>query len=195
MKKQLKTKDIFFPVPAALVVCGEPEHPNIITIAWIGMVSSSPPAIQLSIHKDRYSLELIRRCKEFTVNIPPSSLYRETDYCGITSGRNTNKFNDTGLTPMNSIAIKIPIIKECPFNMECKVIREIEIGDYTMFIGEILEVHVDEDKMSSENRAQVDIDKVDPLVYCATIREYRKLGGKLGDAFKCGQSFKNQKTL
>lgn len=186
MKTPLKNKDIFFPVPAALVVCGEPMNPNIITVAWIGMVSSTPPSIQISINKERYSLQLIRSNKEFTVNIPSSSLFRETDYCGIVSGRTTNKFADTKLTPLNSIAIKTPIIKECPFNMECKVIHELEIGSHVMFVGEIIEAHIDTDKMSTENRAQVDIDKVDPLVYCATIREYRKIGRKLGDAYQSG---------
>lgn len=184
-KVQLGTRDILFPVPAALVVSGTPENPNILTVAWIGIMSSVPPTIAISLKKSRYSLKLIRNTSEFTVNIPPSHLFKETDYCGIASGSKRNKFEDTNLTPLKSKKIQTPIIKECPFNMECKVQKEIELGGWVMILGDILETHIDEDKIDKPKK-RIDIAKVDPLVYCATVREYWQLGQKLGDGFKAG---------
>jgi flavin reductase (DIM6/NTAB) family NADH-FMN oxidoreductase RutF len=165
---------------------------NIITLAWTGIVSSTPPALEISIHKQRYSLELIQKTKEFTVNIPSAEYYIETDYCGIVSGKDGNKFADTRLTPIKSSIIKTPIIKECPLNLECKVLQEIKIGDYTMFIGEIVETHIDSDKFVKNNKSKVDIKKVNPLIYCATIREYWTIGEKLGDGFSCGLELKKK---
>ena len=188
MKRQYKIKDTYLPVPAALIVCGSKPDYNIITLAWTGIVSSTPPALEISIHKKRHSLNLIKQTKEFTVNIPSADKYIETDYCGIVSGRNRNKFSDTGLTAIDSTRIETPIIKECPLNLECKVMQEIEIGDYTMIIGEILETHIDEDKFIDDKK--VDIKRLNPLIYCSTIREYWSIGDKLGDGFKCGKELK-----
>ncbi len=186
MKIQLGPSDIFFPVPAALIVSGTWEKPNIITVAWIGIMSSDPPVIAISLKKSRYSLALIRDSNEFTVNIPPAELFKETDYCGIVSGRKRNKFKDTNFTPLKSTKIDTPIIKECPFNMECKVIKEVEVGQWLAFFGEIVETHIDEDKINKSNM-KIDISKVNPLVYCATVREYWELGKKLGNGFHAGK--------
>jgi len=186
MKIQLGPSDIFFPVPAALIVSGTWEKPNIITVAWIGIMSSDPPVIAISLKKSRYSLAVIRDSNEFTVNIPSAELFKETDYCGIVSGRKRNKFNDTNLTPLKSTKINTPIIKECPFNIECKVINEVEVGQYLAFFGEIIETHIDEDKINKSNM-KIDISKVNPLVYCATVREYWELGKKLGKGFHAGK--------
>lgn len=184
MKRKLGSTDIFFPIPAALVVSGDEDNPNVMTIAWIGMVSSTPPTVGISMPKSRYSLELIEASREFTVNIPSADDFRVVDYCGIVSGRTHNKFEETPFTPLRSSEVKVPIIKECPYNMECKVTQTIEIGEYVLILGEIVETHIDEDKISDElNKIKVDVAKVNPLVYCATIREYWSLGNKLGSAF------------
>lgn len=185
-KKQLGPTDTFFPIPAALIVCGTPETANIITIAWIGIAGSNPPTISISIKKSRFSLELIREMGEFTVNIPSTEYLKETDYCGLVSGRNADKFTDTGLTPLESVKINPPIIKECPYNLECLVIKEVELGEYVLFLGEIVESHMDSDKIDDAT-GEIDIEKVDPLVYCARIREYWKLGEKIGKGFEVGK--------
>lgn len=190
MKRQLKSKNTYFPVPAALIVCGTDNNYNIITLAWTGIVSSTPPALEISIHKKRYSLELIKKTKEFSVNIPSADKYIETDYCGIVSGINRDKFSDTKFTAIDSSIIETPIIKECPYNLECKVMQEIEIGDYTMIIGEIVETHIDDKYLDNKNK--VDIKKLNPLIYCATIREYWTIGEKLGNGFSCGLELKNK---
>ena len=187
MKVQLGPTNIFFPVPAALVVTGLMEKPNIITVAWIGMMSASPPTIAISLKKSRYSLELIRKTKQFTVNIPSAEQFKETDYCGLVSGKDTDKFTNTNFTPIASQKIEAPIIEQCPFNLECRVIKEeVELGQWVVIFGEIVEAHIDEDKINLSNKT-VDIAKVNPLVYCATIREYWQLDKKIGNGFSAGK--------
>lgn len=184
-KKQLGPTDTFFPIPAALIVCGTIPNANIITIAWIGIAGSNPPILSISVKKSRFSLELIRDLGEFTVNIPSAKYFKETDYCGIVSGKNTNKFMDTGLTPLKSKKIDVPIIKECPYNLECKKVKEVEFGEYVVIFGEIVENHIDSDKIDDNNK--IYIEKVDPLVYCARIREYWELGKMIGNGFEAGK--------
>ena len=190
MKTQLQQKDILFPVPSALVVSGVGNDTNIATVAWVGMVSCIPPTLGISLHKNRHSLSLIRKTQEFTVNIPRQNDFEKTDYCGMVSGRNTNKFKDVGFSKIDGHRIKTPLIKECPFNLECKVIQEVEIGDWIFIIGEILEANIDSDCI--DENGKVKIDEVDPLVYIPTIREYWSIGEKLGDSFKVGLKYKLQ---
>ena len=190
MKKQLGPSDAIFPVPAALIVSGMNEDVNIITLAWIGIVSSTPPTIGISLRKSRYSLGLIRKTKEFSVNIPTASFFKEVDYCGITTGRKRDKFDDTGFTPMESSKISPPIIKECPYNIECKVTHDIMIGDWALILGEIVETHIDAEKADESKRAGIDISKINPLVYCAEVREYWTIGNMLGYGFNAGKEIR-----
>ena len=192
MKKQLGPSDVIFPVPAALIVSGVNEEVNIITIAWIGIVSSTPPTIGISVKNSRYSLGLIRKTNEFSVNIPPASLFKAVDYCGMVTGRKRNKFKDTGLTPLESSKIKPPIIKECPYNIECKVRHEVMIGDWAFILGEIVETHIDKDKTDASKQMGIDILKINPLVYCARAREYWTIGNKLGFALDAGKEIMEQ---
>jgi flavin reductase (DIM6/NTAB) family NADH-FMN oxidoreductase RutF len=126
------------------------------------------------------------------VNIPSAGQFKETDDCGIVAGRDRNKFDDTGFTPIMSSKISAPIIQECPFNMECKVVKEeVELGQWVAIFGEIVETHVDEDKVDTSN-GRIAIGKVDPLVYCATIREYWRLGEKMGKGFSAGKEIRRR---
>lgn len=193
MKKQLGPSNAIFPIPAVLIVSGEKDNANIITIAWIGIASSTPPTIGISLRKSRHSLKLIRDNREFSVNIPPSSFVKEVDYCGMTTGRKRRKFDDTGLTPMESLKIKPPIIKECPYNIECKVTHDIMIGDWAHILGEIVETHVDEDKTDESKRAGMDISKINPLIYCGEAREYWSMGTFLGYAHDAGKELKEKR--
>jgi flavin reductase (DIM6/NTAB) family NADH-FMN oxidoreductase RutF len=185
MKIRLGPSDVLFPVPAALVVSGTMDQPNIVTIAWIGMMGSDPPVVAISLRRDRYSLELIKLSKEFTVNIPSAGYFKEVDYCGLVSGRNRSKFEDIHFTPLKGKKTQTPIIEECPYNMECKVIREIELGEWHVVFAEVVETYVDEDKIDPAT-GRMDISKIQPLVYCATIREYWDLGRRLGKGFQAG---------
>jgi flavin reductase (DIM6/NTAB) family NADH-FMN oxidoreductase RutF len=186
MKRRLGPSDILFPVPAALVASGTWEKPNLLTVAWIGMMGSDPPMLAISLRKGRHSLDIIRESKEFTVNIPSAKHFREADYCGLVSGRKHDKFRDCGFTAMPGAVVKAPLVEECPFNLECRVVQEVEFGPWAVILAEIVETHVDVDAVDPET-GKIDVSKVDPLVYCATIREYWSLGERLGLGFKAGK--------
>lgn len=186
MKQIMGASDTFFPTPVVLVGSGTGEKANIITVAWVGMVCSEPPTIAISITKGRESTKIIRSHGEFSVNIPRAGLVQEVDYCGIVSGRTCNKFKDTKLTPVQGAKINAPIIEECPYNLECKVSEEIEIGDFSVFFGEIIEIHLDNACIGTNSK--IDLEKVEPLVYAAGLREYWKLGEKAGQAFNVGKN-------
>ena len=118
--------------------------------------------------------------------------FKEVDYCGITTGRKRDKFDDTGFTPMESSKISPPIIKECPYNIECKVTHDIMIGDWALILGEIVETHIDIDKTDESKRAGIDISKINPLVYCAEVREYWTIGNMLGYGFNAGKEIRTK---
>lgn len=186
MKRRLGPSDILFPVPAALVASGSWEKPSLLTVAWIGMMGSDPPILAISLKKSRYSLGVIRESKEFTVNIPSAKHFRETDYCGLVSGRKRHKFRDCGFTAVPGSVVKAPLVGECPFNLECKVVQEVELGGWVVIFGSIVETHVDVEALD-DAAGKIDVSRVDPLVYCATIREYWSLGRRLGFGFEAGK--------
>lgn len=174
-------------MPCPLVVGGTMQDADTLAVAWINVVSSTPPTIAMGLRRTRRTLELIREHGEFSVNIADTALASAVDYCGITTGRKTDKFADAGLTLAESVTISAPIIAECPYNIECRVTTEVEIGEYVIVFGEVLEVHAEE-RVLREGTDVVDIDALDPLVYCAGVREYRSVGPKVADAFKVGKS-------
>ncbi len=186
MKRRLGPSDILFPVPAALVASGTREKPNLLTVAWIGMMGSDPPMLAISLRKGRHSLGIIRGSKEFTVNIPSAKHFREADYCGLVSGRKHNKFHDCGFTAVPGAVVKAPLVEECPFNLECRVVQEVEFGAWTVLLAEVVETHVDVEALDPVT-GRIDVARVDPLVYCATIREYWSLGERLGLGFEAGK--------
>jgi flavin reductase (DIM6/NTAB) family NADH-FMN oxidoreductase RutF len=118
--------------------------PNIITLGMYTPISHDPPMLAISVSPKRHSHKLINETKEFTVNVPTQELLKQTKFCGSTSGRNHNKFKETGLTPIAARYVKSPLIEECIANLECKVVASFEFGDHTLYIGEVLAVHVEE---------------------------------------------------
>lgn len=187
MKKQLGPKDILFPIPAALIVSGTLEKPNVMTVSWVGMMSISPPIVAIGIHESRYSFELIKQRREFTVNIPSANLYKEVDYIGMVSGKVRKKLKDVGFTVEESFKIDTPIISDCPFNIECTVLKSVKVSAHTVIFGEIVETHIDVDKINGETPKDIDLKKVNPLVYAATVGQYWSIGDKLGDSFAPGR--------
>lgn len=188
MKTKLGPQRILFPLPTVLVVTGDMENANIVTIAWISILSSSPPTLGISVGTKGYSGELIKKNKNFTINIATEEIMIEADFCGITSGRDTNKFEKTGLTKIPSSIIDSPIIKECPLNLECKLIEANIVGSTNHFIAEIVETHIDTNKIKDPaNPRTIEIDAINPLIYISGSREYRKIGEKIGDAYQIGK--------
>lgn len=145
-KEQHDPSVAWFPAPVVLVSCsdGKMENKNIITIAWTGVLCSRPPLISVSIRPTRFSHELLSDSKEFVVNIPTSEQIEEAKLCGSKSGRATNKWKTCGFTPEKATKVSAPLIKECPINIECKVVKTLpDMGTHTIFIGEVQAIHVD----------------------------------------------------
>lgn len=146
MGKQFwKPGNMLYPVPAVMVSCArESEKPNILTVAWAGTICTNPPMVSISVRPERYSYDIIKETKEFVVNLTTKELAFATDYCGVKSGRDVDKFKETGLTPSTSNVIKAPGIMESPVNIECKVVDLLELGSHHMFIAKVVSVDVDE---------------------------------------------------
>ena len=188
MKKTFGATNMLFPLPAALVVSGTGEKANIMTVAWLSMLSPQPPRIGLAIAPSRYTHELIRESGGFTVNLPSVWDVKKVDYCGIVSGRKVNKFQECGFTAIAGSKGDIPIIAECPFNLECRVVEEVDLGGHSFFIGEILETHADADKLKDVAGKELpDMAAMDILAYSSQLREYWSMGEKIGDAFSIGK--------
>ena len=178
MAKELrKPSEALYPVPVVLVSCiGKNGKPNIITLAWAGIVCSDPPMIGVSIRPGRHSNALIKETKEFVVNVPSTEILAETDGCGLVSGKSVDKFEKFGFTPVPAAKIKSPLIKECPVNIECKVKQILNLGVHDLILGEVVAVHVEDEILDGSGK--VDYKKARPFVY--NQGEYWSLGKKLG---------------
>ena len=154
-KRSFKGGAMLNPVPAVMVSCGS-RKPNIITIAWTGIVNSNPPMTYISVRKERYSHNIIENTGEFVINLCSEELAFATDFCGVRSGRDTDKFKEMKLTPERAEIVRCPMIKESPVNIECRVREIIELGSHDMFIADILKVHVDEQYIDRSGRIRLD---------------------------------------
>ena len=191
MKTQFGPQKILFPMPVSLVVTGTIDKANIVTIAWVSLLTSKPPTLGISVGTRGFSGKEILKNGHFTVNIASADIMVEADFCGITSGKNVDKFEATGFTKLPSKHIDSPIIKECPLNIECKLTGSTIVGQTNHFIGEILQVHMDTDKLKDISDPGSYIpEAMNPLIYMGGAREYRRLGEKIGDAYSIGKSLK-----
>lgn len=184
-KKRLGVQDRLYPMPVPLVVGAAGDEVDLLPVAWISISGAKPASVAMALRKTRRTLELIRETGEFTVNLPSAGLAREVDHCGLHSGRDSDKLAATRLTTQPSALVTPPIIVECPYNLECRVLTEVDNGQYVVVVGEIVETHADEDILD-ETGEKVDVELLDPLVYIAGTREYRRLGEKIADAFSVG---------
>jgi len=165
------------PVPVVMVSCADNEgKPNIITLAWAGTINSDPPMVSISVRKPRFSHNLIKEKGEFVINLPNTKLTFATDYCGVKSGRDINKFEAMNLTPEKASIVSVPIIKECPVNLECVVKQIIELGSHDMFLAEVVATNVEE-ALLDEN-GKLDLHKADLI--CYSHGEYYSLAKSLG---------------
>lgn len=155
------------------------------TASWAGICCSSPPAVSISLRKATYTYQNLIDSEAFTVNIPSDSYLKEVDYIGLTSGKETDKFQATGLTPVNSDKVNAPYVKEFPLVIECRLIHHHEIGLHTQFIGEIVDVMADPDVLSGDGKA--DMGKIRPILFSAADRTYYDIGQFIGKAFETGK--------
>ncbi len=172
-----KPGNMLYPLPAVMVSCArDGEKPNIITVAWAGTICTNPAMVSISVRKERYSYNIIKETGEFVINLTTSKLCYATDYCGVRSGKDVDKFKEMHLTPVKSINVKAPGIEESPVNIECRVVEVKELGSHDMFIAEVVGVNVDDRYMYGNGK--FDLNRANPLVY--SHGEYFEMGKKIG---------------
>lgn len=178
-RKRLPPTTLLFPTPVVLVTCvDEAMKPNIITLAWVGVVNSNPPVIGVSIRPERYSHACVKRSKEFVINLPSEEMVRKVDACGVLSGKETDKFASMGWKQAPAEKVKPPLIEECAVQMECQVKEIISLGSHDLFLGEVVALHVKEEVQKEKGR--IDVTKALPLAFCPGAQEYWNLGRCIG---------------
>ncbi len=178
MAKEIwKAGNMVYPIPAAMVTCRDKAgNDNIITIAWTGTICTNPAMAYISVRPERHSYKMIRETGEFVINLTTKELTYATDYCGVRSGRDVDKFKELNLTKESASQVNVPLIKESPVNIECKVVKVEELGSHHMFMAEVVAVHADKKYM--DEKGKFDLSKSDPIVY--SHGEYYSMGEKLG---------------
>lgn len=191
MKKSLGARTIIYPAPVLVVGTYDDEgKANVMTASWAGICCSRPPALTVSIREATHTHGNILRRKAFTASIPSEVHVRLTDYFGIASGKREDKFAAAGLTAVRSEVVDAPYVEEFPFVLECRLLHTVEIGSHTQFIGEIMDIKVEETVLSEEGLP--DIKKVRPFLYVPESRSYYGIGEYLGKAFSLGKEIGNR---
>lgn len=176
-KIQWKPGNMVYPLPAVMVSCADKDgNSNIITIAWTGTVCTNPPMAYISVRPERHSYQMIRETGEFVINLTTKDLAYATDFCGVRSGKDVDKFAEMKLTKEAASVVSAPMIGESPVNIECKVTEVKELGSHHMFLAEVVAVHVDDAYMNENNKFE--LGKAEPIAY--SHGEYYQLGELLG---------------
>lgn len=187
MKTDWKPGTMIYPLPALLVSCGSsPDNYNLFTVAWAGTICTNPAMCYISVRPERHSYGLIRESMEYVINLTTEELARATDWCGVRSGRDYRKFEETRLTPAPAKCVKSPIVAESPLSIECRVKEIVSLGSHDMFISDVLNVQADNSLLDSEGKWHLDQSR--PLVYLHGA--YYGLGEMIG---RFGFSVKKQK--
>ena len=185
MLKSLGARTILYPTPVAVVGTYDKDgKPNVMTAAWVGICCSKPPCIAVSLRAATYTHGNIVERGAFTINTPPERYIKETDYVGLVSGRDVDKFSAAKLTPVRSNHVDAPYVKEFPLILECKLRHTIEIELHTQFIGEIIDVKADEAILENE---LPDMKMLKPILYAPIVRKYYGVGNYLGEAHTLGK--------
>lgn len=175
-----------YPIPAVMVSCGDMEKSNIMTVAWTGILNTNPAMCYISVRPERYSYNIIKETGEFVINLTSKELTYATDWCGVKSGRDVDKFESMKLTKEKSNFVRCPSIKESPVSIECKVKEIKELGSHHMFMAEVLSINADEKYI--DEKGAFDISKCDLVAYANG--KYFELGEQVG---KFGYSVQKKK--
>lgn len=179
MKNERKPLPLVCPNPVILVTTTDKnEKANIITLTLVGGVCWEPPIIGIGIGKNQFSKGLVEQIGEFVVNIPTAEMIKDVEYCGLVSGRDNPKFENTSFTPVPSTKVKPPMIKECPLNLECKVTKTIPLGSNVLFLGEVVSLHVDESVL--DEKGGINLEKINPIMFNLT-NSYWGIGEKIAE--------------
>ncbi len=187
-KVQWKAGTFIYPIPAVMVSCGTMEKSNIITVAWTGILNTNPAMCYISVRPERYSHDIIKENGEFVINLTTEKLARATDWCGVRSGRDHDKFKEMKLTKEKGNFVKAPLIKESPVSVECRVKEIIPLGSHDMFVAEVLSIDADEKYI--DEKGAFDISKCNLMAYANG--GYYPLGKKIG---KFGFSVQKKKKM
>ena len=188
MKHNWKPGNMIYPLPAVLVTCGsEPEEYAVLTVAWTGTICTNPPMCYISVRPERDSYPIIKKNMEFVINLTTKDMAYATDWCGVRSGREYNKFEEMKLTPVPGEVVKAPIIEESPVSIECRVKEIVPLGSHHMFIADVVNVQADDRYLSGET-GKFELADAEPLVYLHG--GYFELGKKIG---KFGWSVEKKK--
>lgn len=176
-KISFKAGNMLYPLPVVMVSVADKEgKSNILTVAWAGTVCTNPPMVSISVRPERYSYHMLKETGEFVINLTTRDLAKATDYCGVRSGRDVDKWKEMNLTPVPSLEVKVPSIAESPVNIECRVHHVEELGSHHMFVAEVVAVQVDDAYMDEKKSFR--LSQAKPIVY--SHGEYYLLGEKLG---------------
>lgn len=177
-KQTWRPGNMLYPLPAVMVSTGDKEgNTNIITVAWTGTICSDPAMLYISVRPERYSHHMLKESGEFVVNLTTEQLAKATDYCGVRSGRDVDKWKEAHLTPGKANELQYaPIIEECPVNIECKVTEVKELGTHHMFMAEVVSVQVSEEYLNEKGRFC--LNETGLMAY--SHGEYLSLGKKIG---------------
>ena len=168
---------MLYPLPVVMVSTADRGgRPNIITVAWAGTICSDPPMVSISVRPERYSHAMLKETGEFVINLATKELAFATDYCGVKSGRDVDKFKEMKLTPVSAEKVKAPLIGESPVNIECRVTQIVPLGSHDMFMAEVVCVHVEDSYMDEAGKFH--LEDADPIVY--SHGAYLETGAKLG---------------
>jgi flavin reductase (DIM6/NTAB) family NADH-FMN oxidoreductase RutF len=191
MKRSLPAQTVLLPSPVLIIgTYGSDGKPNIMNAAWGGIASSKPPCMSVSLREATLSYLNIKQTMAFTVNIPSEKYFKEADFVGMVSGRECDKFKETHLTPEKSKLVNTPIVKEFPYTLECNLVRQVDLGSHTMFIGEIVGIVADSEVLSPNQLP--DIEKVRPMLFGSFgSMAYYSVGEKLGNAFAVGKELQH----
>ena len=178
MKQDWKPGTMIYPLPAILVSCGSTaEEYNLITVAWTGTLCTNPPMCYISVRPERHSYAIIKKNMEFVLNLTTEDMAFATDWCGVRSGRDYDKFEEMRLTPGKATIVSAPIVEESPLNIECRVKEIISLGSHDMFIAEVVNVRADERYLNPQT-GKFELSESHPLVYLHGA--YYGLGKKIG---------------
>ncbi len=176
-RQEWKPGNMLYPVPAVMISCQRPgERPNIITVAWAGTICSDPPMVSISVRPERYSYDIIKETGEFVINLTTEALVKATDFCGVKSGRDVDKFAELKLTAIPMDKVSAPGIGESPVNIECRVTEIKELGSHHMFLAEVVGVSVDESYMDEKGKFRLS----DCGLVSYSHGEYFAMGERLG---------------
>lgn len=189
MKKSIGAKTILYPTPVLIVgTYDKAGKPNIMTVAWGGICCTTPPCVTISVREATYTYGSLMEQQAFTISIPSEDYVEQADFIGVVSGKDTDKFSRTGLTPVRSEVVNAPYVAEFPIVLECKVIHTYKIGIHTQFIGEILDIKADESVLGEKGP---DVEKIKPFLWAPDSgRSYYGIGRNLGKAFSIGKGLK-----